>query len=143
MLKPNINFLMPTHACHKVLSPFSHTRFLLSLFFFDSLSTHAANNPCSEEAKAAANDIYQSLWQCQSQKPPNFSSLSLNLWSWVSDLWCLWVGLWVVGCGLWRFWVVLWVCGLCLMVAMGCFTRWQWVVVGLFGLVVVGGGSVL
>ena len=60
-------------------------------------------------------------------------------------------GLWVVmevvgcggGCGLWRFWVVLWVCGLCLMVAMGCFTRWQWVVVGLFGLVVVGGGSVL
>ena len=31
--------------------------------------------------------------------------------------------------------------GLWLMVAVGCFTRWQWVVVGLFRLVVVGGGS--
>ena len=46
MLKPNINFLIPTHTCQVPLPFLTHTRCLFFLFFSSLDSTHATQLTC-------------------------------------------------------------------------------------------------
>ena len=144
MLKPNINFLIPTQLTCLILPR-----------CFSSLNQAAKNprsfslwpNPKTHAAKSilctSPFDRTQKAWRSQSYRQQYLTkSLFPDLPLWVCDLWCLWV-LWVwwwvlwvwwvvmevVGCRLWRLWVVVEVVSLSVVFDGGS-SLFHWVAVG-------------